>query len=557
MKSALDQIELDPQQLIALAQRESPQEVSGEEWKTVQSSLMTTIALWEAYHAKDRTFQKLIRLIFGPKSEKAKDLFKEDGTGETEDNQDDENQAGDTGKNPEALPPDSARKKKRKGNGRAGVDDYPGLARTFVPHSDMKEGDPCTLCPRGSVNRYKDSPILRFKGQPPVGGVIYELERLRCNACGAIFTASLPVEAGEEKYDATVGSMLANLKYGAGMPWYRLAKLQKSLGIPLPASTQWDITEHTGDKIHPVYPEFVRQAAQGDILLNDDTVMKILELMKENQQGNPERKGLFTSGVLSIKGENKIALFFTGRSHAGENLAKVLEKRHPNRAPPVQVSDALSRNAPKGHATIHGNCNDHARRGFADASSRFPQQCLYVIEAFGQVYNNDEITRNEKLDPWERLRFHCRHSAPVIFELRLWLLEQFEEKKVEPNSALGTAISYMLNHWTRLTLFLWWPGVPLSSCLVEQAIKVLVLGRKNFLFYRTEHGAFFGDMFMSIIHTCNLNGVNPFEYITALQVHSPDVFKNPTQWMPWNYEKRIAEIAAAEMARSQDQPPPA
>lgn len=146
------------------------------------------------------------------------------------------------------------------------------------------------------------------------------------------------------------------------------------------------------------------------------------------------------------------------------------------------------------------------------------------------------------MDPWERLRFHCQHSAPVMFELRGWLLEQFEAKKVEPNSALGKAISYMLNYWKQLTLFLWWPGVPLSSCLVEQAIKMLVLGRKNFLFYRTEHGAFIGDMFMSIIHTCNLNGINPFEYITALQVHSPDVFKNPARWMPWNYEERIASV---------------
>lgn len=165
-----------------------------------------------------------------------------------------------------------------------------------------------------------------------------------------------------------------------------------------------------------------------------------------------------------------------------------------------------------------------------------------MIEALGQVYKNDETAKNEKMNPWERLRFHCRYSAPVMFELRLWLLAQFEEKKVEPNSALGKAISYMLNHWRQLTLFLWWPGVPLSSCLVEQAIKTLVLGRKNFLFYRTEHGAFFGDMFMSIIHTCNLNGVNPFEYITALQVHSSDLFKNPSRWMPWNYEQRIASM---------------
>jgi len=544
MKRSVDAIEMDPEQLIALAQIPTPEDISPEDWKTVQSTLMTTIALWEAYHAKDRSLQKLLRLIFGRKSEKAKDLFTGEDEEETEAG---EQEAGSTEEDSGEEQPENPDRKKRKSGGRNGADDYPGLDRIKVPHPEMKAGDPCLLCPKGRVNPYKESPIIRLKGQPPVGGTIYELERFRCNGCQAIFTAPVPEEAGQEKYDPTVGTILALLKYGAGMPWYRLAKLQENLGIPLPASTQWGITEYTADKIHPVYPELVRQAAQGDILLNDDTVMRILELMKENREKNPERKGMFTSGVLSIKGKIRIALFFTGRNHAGENLAKVLEKRHPNRAPPIQVADASPSNVPKGHATIRGSCTDHARRGFVDASSRFPDQCLYVIEALGQVYKNDEITKNEKMSPFDRMRFHCRHSAMVLFELRLWLLEQFEEKKVEPNSALGHAISYMLKHWRRLTLFLWWPGVPLSSCLVEQAIKVLVLGRKNFYFFRTEHGAFVGDMFLTIIHTCNLNGVNPFDYITALQIHSSEVFKNPARWMPWNYAQRIAEIEVATM----------
>ena len=154
---------------------------------------------------------------------------------------------------------------------------------------------------------------------------------------------------------------------------------------------------------------------------------------------------MFSSGIFSIKGKIKIALFFTGRNHAGENLTKVLEKRHPNRAPPIQMSDASPSNVPKGYATVRGSCTDHARRGFADASSRFPDQCLDVIEALGQVYKNDEITKNEKMSPFDRMRFHRRHSAMVLFELRLWLLGQFEEKRMEPNSALGHAISYMIS----------------------------------------------------------------------------------------------------------------
>ena len=566
MKGQAAALEIDPQELIALAQRESPQDVSAEEWKTVQASLMTTIALWEAYHGKAHALRNVLRLIFGPKSEKAKDVFKEDDTDKTAESSQDKGESDDEDKKPESSSVGTSKGDGRKGGGRRGADDYPGLANIPVGHPSLKAGDACPLCLKGGLNRYKGRRVLRFKGQPPVGGNIYELERFRCNACGAIFTAPLPKEAGEQKYDETVGSILALLKYGSGMPWYRLANLQNSLGIPLSASTQWDITEHTANKIHPVFPELVRQAAQGELFLNDDTVMKVLDLVRENRQDNPDRTGLFSSGVLSVSGDHKVALFFTGRNHAGENLAKVLEKRHPDRGPPVQVSDALSRNVPEGHATIHGFCNDHGRRRFVDAANAFPEQCLYVIETLGKVYKNDETTRARNMDPWQRLRFHCRHSAQVMAELRLWLQDQFEEKNVEPNSSLGRAIAHMLKNWRQFTLFLWWPGVPLSSCLVEQAIKTLVLGRKNFLFYRTQHGAFIGDMFMSIIHTCNLNGINAFNYITALQVHSTDVFRNPERWMPWDYELRIAEIEqeteivacpAASEAVTADPTPPA
>ena len=124
-------------------------------------------------------------------------------------------------------------------------------------------------------------------------------------------------------------------------------------------------------------------------------------------------------------------------------------------------------------------------------------------------------------------------------ELHQWLKKQFDEKKVEPNSSLGKAISYMLNHWEKLTRFLEIPGAPLDNNVCEQALKKTVLHRKNSLFYKTERGAYIGDLFMSLIHTCNLNGENPFDYLTELQKHSAEVFKNPSAWMPWNYRDNL------------------
>jgi hypothetical protein len=362
---------------------------------------------------------------------------------------------------------------------------------------------------------------------------------LRCNLCGEIFTAKAPEKIGDEKYDETAGTMIALLKYGSGFPFNRLEGLQGSLGIPLPASTQWDIVERTGDRIYPVFRELIRQAAQGEVIYNDDTTMKILALMKENDEDESSRKGMFTTGILSTINGRKIALFFTGRKHAGENMADLLEQRQSGLSPPIQMCDALSRNLPKEFLIILANCLAHGRRKFVEVAWNFPEECQYVIETLGQVYKNDEIAKDQNMSPAERLVFHQTESGPLMEQLKIWLNEQLDQKKVEPNSGLGQAISYMLKHWEALTLFLREPNAPLDNNLCEQALKKAILHRKNALFYKTEHGAYIGDMFMSIIHTCNLAGVNPFDYITALQKHSSEVFKNPQNWMPWNYTSMV------------------
>ena len=115
---------------------------------------------------------------------------------------------------------------------------------------------------------------MRLVGRSAVGAKVYSLQKLRCNLCGAVFTAEPPPGVGDEKYDATVGSMIALLKYGAGMPFHRAEKLQESLGIPLPASTQWDIVAAQAERAEPVFEELVRQAAQGDVVYNDDTASR-------------------------------------------------------------------------------------------------------------------------------------------------------------------------------------------------------------------------------------------------------------------------------------------
>ena len=507
-------IDLDVKQLDALLKRVK-ELLPPEDYELIKAMADTIYLLSQCVDNKAASIRRLLRMLFGATTEK---------TGKTK-----------------AHPKKKNSVKAKKGHGRKPAKDYTGAKKVRVFHDTLKPGDNCPECLKGKVYELKEPQrIIRITGNAPLSGTVYEMQRLRCNLCGAIFTASTPENVGEDKYDAKAKAMIALLKYGTGMPFNRLKDLQQSLGIPLPASTQFEIVDQMAMELAPIYQEFIRQGAQGDIIHNDDTTMKVLSLMKENKENNPERKGIFTTGILSKTDDHKIALFFTGRQHAGENLMDLL-KRRIGLSPPIQMCDALSRNVPKEFETLLANCLTHGRRQFVDVLQSFPEECSYVLEILAEVYKNDKITKEQNMEAEERLRFHQDNSGPLMKKLNTWFHKQIDQHLVEPNSRLGQAIGYMLKHWEALTLFLREPGVPLDNNICEQALKKVVLHRKNALFYKTEHGAMVGDLFMSLIHTCNLSGTNPFDYLTALLEHASELSESPDKWMPWNYKSALIE----------------
>ena len=434
-------IDLTPEQLDALLKRVEAGSLKDGDYEIIKGMADTLSFLSQALDNKNISIKRLLKLIFGDSTEKTAKVLKR-------------NKAG--GKN--------KKKKKRKGHGKNGAAAYHGAEKIKVPHECLKPKDSCPDCHRGKLYELPQPGIIvRVTGNAPCSGKIYELQKLRCNLCQKIFTAAAPDDIGDEKYDAASGAMIALLKYGSGLPFNRLDQLQATLGVPLPSSTQWQIVESVADKIHPVYSALMCQAAQGDVVYNDDTVMKILELMKQSDERREGRKGMFTSGILSTVGDRKMAVFMTGGRHAGENLADILQKRSTALPPPVQMCDALSRNLPKDLKVILANCMAHARRRFVDVEINFPQECTYVLETLEEVYKNDAITKQQNMTADQRLEYHKQKSAPLMDDLEDWLSRQFDDKNVEPNSGLGQAISYMLNHWEELTLFLRVPKAPLDN----------------------------------------------------------------------------------------------
>ena len=316
---------------------------------------------------------------------------------------------------------------------------------------------------------------------------------------------------------------------------------QAMLGVPVPDATQWEQSERVADCSYMVFAYLERLAAQGELIYQDDTAVRILAFMTEHDRTPaPERTGMYTTALVVKVGGQTICLYYAGRAHAGENLKALLTQRAADQDLPVVMSDALASNEADDTRLIRCHCLAHGRRKFSELEDVFPAESRLVLDALAQVFDHDEEARDHQMSAAERLAYHQAASGPIMEALKRWLTQQSAERLVEPNSSLGKAIAYLLGHWETLTRFLTVPGAPLENNLAERAFKLFMRQRKNSLFYRTEHSAYIASVLTSLIATCLQAGVNAFEYLVALQEHRAEVVANPAAWVPWTYQAPAA-----------------
>jgi transposase len=435
----------------------------------------------------------------------------------------------------------------RKGHGRLPAQAYESAQVCLCGHPNLKAGDRCPQCGRGTLRRRPPAIEIRITGQPPLGATRWELDRLRCDTCGIVVTAPLPSEAGTQKYSAEAVSMIGLLKYGSGVPFFRLARLQERLGVPLPEATQYELLREAAAVLQPVVEELRRQAADAGFLFVDDSPMPILA-----PPGPSQRQASQTTVIVARRGQHWIYLYQTGREHAGENLQRLLQGRSPDLPAPVQMSDAAACNAAHPFQTLLTFCLTHARRYFFEIHHHFPEVCGRVLETFGTIYHLE--SRCRELSPQARLDQHRTHSLPRLEQLRDWLSEQVEARRIEPNSSLGKAVGYFTRHWEPLTGFCRIPGAALDNSVSERALKVPILNRKNAYFFKTPRGAAVGDVWMSLIQTASAAGLNPFHYLTGLQKQACRVALSPRDFLPWKIGAQarapVPAAATREPARS-------
>jgi transposase len=533
-------LDFTPEQVEALLTRLESQSLLPDDFPLLADLLRAIV--WMESSLKEKTLSiTRLKSIFGIKTESAKKLAKflenhsaQNSSTESENSVD---QA-------ESLQQESKEKgndsSKPVGHGRRPSSDYTEARLLSIAHETLKRGMLCPECGKGKLFNLSPGTVLRITGQPWLNVDIYKPERLRCPICQKIFTAKLPQELyTESRCDKTAKAIVSIMKYRGGVPFYRQEQIQALLGNPISATEIWEMTKDVANQLEPIFNELCRLAANCDCIHNDDTTARILNLMKENSEETPERTGIFTTALLAKQEGTEIALFFTGREHAGENLSRILNSREEGLPSPIQSCDALSRNTPKNHQTQVAYCNAHLRRKFYEIASMWPKECLKIVSGLNILFLNDRQAVMKNLSSEERLKWHQEKSASVLEQTRIYCKTLIETKQVEPNSGLGKAINYLENHWEGFTLFLRIPNVPISNNADERLMKRTVLNRKNSYFFKTEAGARIGDILMSVIETCALNQVNPYHYLIAIQQHKLQVLNHPEVWLPWNYEEAL------------------
>jgi transposase len=420
----------------------------------------------------------------------------------------------------------------------------------------LAKGDVCPKCGKGKLYKYEPAITVRVSGNSPLVSTKHIREKLRCNTCGEYFTAKVPKEViddgGEDNfYTYSARAIMAIYRYFGGLPLHRQESINHLLGLPVSASTILDQVENVSNAGNAVFNHLKKMAADAFSYQLDDTTNRIVDagkvMIPNRKTGKPkERSGVYTSGLIAETEGKKIVLFNTNIGHAGEFIDEILRNRHANAPPPLIMSDAISWNRPSVINDYQLSlCNAHARRQFYDLYEHFPDKVEWVLEKYYKIWDNEREFKGN--NPEERLAYHSQYSLPLMLEIKTWCSQQLETNQVEENSAMGKAIKYFLNNYKGLSAFCRVSGAKIDNNEMESMLKLIIRGRKNSLFFKTQHGADIADVLTSLIATCQKQNINAFDYLTELQKHSDDVRQNPQDWLPWNYKIALKHIEKEPM----------
>ena len=488
-------------------------------------AIQTLVCLQQTIEDKNTTLLKLRKLL-GMVSSSEK---RSGNTSNNSDTGDDKNKNGSKKKHP---------KKKRSPS-------VERVAQTIEHHAmqAMQKGDLCSACELGKLYPFAPAEFLRITGLSPLHTTKHVIERLRCNRCGELFTAKLSDEvladgASSGLYGFSARAMLVINKYFAATPFYRVENIQTMFGTPVTASTQYDQCKFVADVGEPLYEALKYAAAQASTFLIDDTHNKILNakpILKPNRtkKGHKLRSGVYSSGMMALMDDHVITIYNTDIGHAGELADDVLRHRDKALPSPNYMCDASSNNTVTVCQVQLNLCNAHARRQFIDVETAFPDEVSWLTDQYEIIWCNNNVSKKLNNTPTERLAYHVQHSLPVMDTILQWCQVTLASTDAEHYSGLGKAQKYFIKHYDKLIAFCKYEGALIDNNRMEQALKLLILSRKNSLFYKTENGAIVGNILTSLLATCAHNDVNAYKYLIWIQQNRVALKENPAVYLPW------------------------
>ena len=461
-----------------------------------------------------------------------------------------ENEKGTEGKDGEDLSGNPPKQEPPKKHPKRGNNDFRPEESHLHFHDTLEPGDQCPKCLLGKVYSFREKVIPILIGRSPLVYEEHRLQTLRCNACGQLFEPKLPEDLPKTGHSMpSAQAALTVLHYKIGVPFASVSNLQGMFYQDVHPAQLWNIIEQTARVLEPVYDELKKIAANSRLFYTDDTTARILShypINKENRKKKKRKKdpqdrvGTYSSLIIGHTHDlHEIYLFYHGRKYAGENLADLLVHRDTSLKTAIQMKDASTMNIPAGIEVIESKCNSHAIRKFKDLREIYPKWCEEILKNYTKVSKINQMLLKKGVNDKERLAYHKKHSLPLMEEIKSYVIGLINNKVIEPNSSLGSAIAYFRSHYNELIAFCNIEGAAFENNKAERALKMVIRLRKTSMFYKTEHGAEVAGMLHSLLYTAQEAGINVLYYLQFVLENPDKVRQNPQGFLPWTFQATL------------------
>lgn len=288
------------------------------------------------------------------------------------------------------------------------------------------------------------------------------------------------------------------------VPYYRqLQRFERNMALSFAASTVDHWEEVCYQKLKRLMKPFKRLLEQAGYIKADETTLKYV---------NDVGKGKASNGWLWVflAPEIKLILFEFSPSR-GHEVPKEILKNFKGTLQADGYSAYGTAFNDNEDVTLMG-CLVHIRRGFDKAKKQDKALAEEALTLVGLIYKSEQHADDKKFNTDQRLVMRQKYARPILEKLKTWLEEQ-QHKNLPPDTPIVKAVNYALNQWDRLRMFLEDGKIDPDNNSVERAIRPVTLFRKNSLFAGNEHGGERAALFYSLVESCKLNGIDPFEYL--------------------------------------------